>query len=144
MDVPPLVHVNALLNTTATVLLVVGLFLIKRKRIDAHRKVMMSAFGASTLFLISYLTNRAMHGGMFYNGDGIDRVMYLVILFSHMVLAAIVPVLAILLIRFGLKGRVESHKKLARWAYPIWMYVSITGVVIYLMLVWFNPAPPAA
>ncbi len=135
---------NAVLNLTALVLLIVGVVFVKRGRIAAHRKVMIAAFVASSLFLVSYLANRSMHPEKPYHGDGLDRVFYYIVLATHIPLAAAVPVFAILLIRFGLKGRIDKHKRLARVAVPIWVYVSVTGVVIYLMLFWFNPPPPAS
>ncbi len=137
--------INAGLNGLCTILLIVGLVLVKRRRIDAHRRVMLSAFGLSAVFLALYVTDklwkRYAYGEMHtsFNGEGVARTAYFLILFSHLVLAMAVPVLAIVLIRLGLTGRFERHRRIARYAWPIWMYVSITGVVIYLMLYHFNP-----
>jgi uncharacterized membrane protein YozB (DUF420 family) len=125
----------------ATLLLATGFALIRRGRIDAHRRVMLSATAVSAVFLVFYELHKAWRGfeNTPYNGAGLDRVFYLAVLFSHLVLAMTVPVLAIALIRLGFSGRVESHRRLARWAWPIWMYVSVTGVVVYVMLYHLNP-----
>ena len=134
--------VNATLNGMATMLLIVGYVLINKKNVDAHRKVMMSAFGVSAIFLICYLTDKAIKGGAHtaFHGEGAIRVAYYAMLFSHILLAIAVPVFAIMLIRFGLKGEIEKHRKLAKVAYPIWLYVSITGVVIFFALYVWNPS----
>lgn len=128
-------HVNALLNFTATVLLAVGYVLIKMRRETAHRNVMLAAFGVSTAFLTCYLV---YHFGVeltkkFPGGPPLKYV-YLTILVSHILLAMAVPVLAIGTIYTGLKNRRAAHKRWAKITFPIWMYVSVTGVVIYLML----------
>jgi putative membrane protein len=136
-----LVHLNAALNATAFVLLVVGLVLIKQRRINAHRNVMISAFAVSAVFLVFYLLDKAIKRGVHtpYNGEGLIKSLYYVMLITHIILAAAVPVFAIWLIRLGLKRNDAKHRRIAHIAYPIWMYVSITGVLIYLMLYWFNP-----
>ena len=139
--------VNAGLNAVAIGLLVGGFAMIKRRQVRAHRNFMIGAFGVSALFLALYLLHkawRAAEGGELhatYHGEGLLRGAYLLILLTHVVLAMAVPVLAIWLIRLGLSGRYERHRRVARWAFPIWMYVSVTGVVIYLMLYPFNPTP---
>jgi uncharacterized membrane protein YozB (DUF420 family) len=132
-DLPEL---NAVLNGTAAVLLVCAFILIRRGRRDAHKRVMLAAFTVSVLFLISYLTYHAQVGSVHYPHTGLLRSTYLTILFTHTVLAATVPVLAIITLRRGLEGFVR-HKAIARWALPIWLYVSVTGVVVYLMLYQF-------
>lgn len=134
LDVRDLPTVNATLNGTAAVLLVVGHRLIRRGRIRQHRAVMLTAFGCSVLFLISYLTYHALVGSVRFQGTGWLRTTYLTILASHTVLAAAVPVLAILTLRLALKGQFDRHRALARWTYPIWLYVSVTGVIVYWML----------
>jgi uncharacterized membrane protein YozB (DUF420 family) len=126
--------VNAFLNATAAVLLVWGYTLIRRKRIDAHRRVMISAFVTSCLFLVCYLVYHAQVGSKHFPHAGAIRTVYLSILGTHTVLAAAVPVLAILTLRRGLAGRFDKHRRIARWTLPIWLYVSVTGVVVYLML----------
>ena len=133
-DLPAL---NAFLNGTAAVLLVTAFILIKQGRRDAHKKVMLAAFTVSTLFLISYLTYHFQAGVLHYPHTGPIRTVYFTILFTHTVLAAAVPVLAIITLRRGLKGVFPRHRKIARWTLPIWLYVSVTGVVVYLMLYQF-------
>jgi uncharacterized membrane protein YozB (DUF420 family) len=141
VDLSVLPAVNATLNGLATVLLIVGRVLIHQKRVDAHRRVMLGAFSVSTLFLGLYVLHKASHGfeSLTYNAVGALKFTYLAILFTHLTLAMTVPVLAIILVRLGLTNRIERHRRLARIAWPIWMYVSVTGVVIYAMLYHFNP-----
>jgi putative membrane protein len=126
--------INALLNASSAVFLVVGLVAIKRKNIALHRQCMIAAFTASCVFLASYLVRFAMTGAHRYPGDGIDRTIYLAILASHTVLAATAVPLAVRALYLGLRGRYASHRRLAKWAWPVWAYVSFTGVVVYLML----------
>ncbi len=133
-DLPKL---NAVLNATAAVLLVCAYILIRRGRREAHKRVMLAAFTVSVLFLISYLTYHAQVGSVHYPHSGAIRSVYLSILFTHTVLAAAVPVLAIVTLRRGLSGNFVRHKAIARWTLPIWLYVSVTGVVVYLMLYQF-------
>ncbi len=141
MDLSVLPTVNATLNGLASLLLIVGRLLIRKKRVDAHRRVMIGAFSVSTLFLGLYVLHKVSRGfeSLTYNAGGALQIAYLTILFTHLVLAMTVPVLAIILVRLGLTNRIERHKRLARVAWPIWMYVSVTGVVIYVMLYHFNP-----
>jgi len=122
------------LNGIAAILLLIGFVLIKNKRIQAHRRVMISAFVVSTVFLISYLTYHAHSKIIYFQGTGTIRTVYLTILATHTVLAAAVPVLAIITLSRGLSGKFDRHRAIAKWTWPIWMYVSITGVVVYLML----------
>ena len=126
--------VNAFLNATAAVLLVWGYTLIRRKRIETHRKVMTAAFVTSCLFLVCYLVYHAQVGSKHFPYTGTIRTVYLSILGTHTVLAAAVPVLAIITLRRGLAARYDRHRRIARWTLPIWLYVSVTGVVVYLML----------
>lgn len=126
--------VNAFLNATAAVLLVWGYTLIRRKRMDTHRKVMQTAFAVSCLFLICYLIYHAQVGSVRFQKTGAIRGVYLTILGTHTVLAAIVPVLAIITLRRGRAAKFDQHRKIARWTLPVWLYVSVTGVVVYLML----------
>lgn len=129
--------VNACLNFTAAVLLLVGHRFMKQGNIDLHRRCMIGVFAVSTLFLISYLTYHYQYGSRPFQGAGWTRPVYFSILFSHTVLAAAIVPLAIVTLRRGLKGMIEKHKAIARWTYPIWLYVSVTGVLIYLMLYHF-------
>ncbi len=126
--------INALLNATAAVLLVTGYRLIKRKRIDAHRKVMLAAFIVSCVFLVNYLIYHYQVGTVRFRGTGALRALYLGILGTHTALAAAVPVLAIITLRRGLGGKYDRHRKIARWTLPVWLYVSVTGVIVYAML----------
>jgi len=134
MDVHSLPAVNATLNATAAVLLVTGYTLIRRKQIQAHRRVMLTAFGVSIVFLICYLGYHAQVGSVHYPKTGAIRVVYFTILITHTLLAASVPVLAIITLRRALRGDFVRHRKIARWTFPIWLYVSVTGVIVYLML----------
>lgn len=141
MDLSFLPAVNAGLNGLALTLLVTGRRLVKQGRIDAHRRVMLSAFGVSSLFLFFYVSHKVSRGfeSTTFHVEGAAKLAYLVLLFSHVVLAATVPVLAILLIRLGLRDERPKHRRLARIAWPIWMYVSVTGVLIYALLYHLNP-----
>ncbi len=132
-----LAGLNAVLNGTAFVLLAMGLWAIRQKKVGLHKKLMGSAFLVSCLFLVSYLTRIYLTGTHRYPGDGILRTIYLSILTTHTILAATVPFLAVITIRYALKNRIESHRRIARWTLPIWMYVSSTGVIIYFMLYGF-------
>jgi len=138
-DVHILPTVNATLNATSAGLLVWGYTLIRNGRTeaqkrDAHKKVMLSALGVSTAFLISYLFYHYETGSKKFAGVGLLRNVYLTILFTHTVLAASVPILAIVAVRRAWKGQFAKHIKVAKWLFPIWLYVSVTGVVVYLML----------
>ena len=134
MTVADLPLVNAALNGVAAVLLVAGLVLIKRGRREAHRRAMQAAFATSVLFLASYVVYHANVGSRPFTGQGPVRVLYFTILISHVILAAVVPPLAGLTLWRGLQGRFDRHTRLARWTLPIWLYVSVTGIVVYLML----------
>jgi putative membrane protein len=130
-------HVNASLNGLATVLLVIGYLYIRAGKVKTHRNVMLACFAVSVAFLACYLTYHIMLGGSRkfpQYPPPIIRYTYFVVLFSHIVLAALVPFLAITTIVLGLLDRRAAHRKLARWTFPIWLYVSITGVIVYVML----------
>jgi putative membrane protein len=116
---------------------VTALVLIKQGRREAHKRVMLTAFSVSVVFLISYLVYHAQAGVVYYRHTGFIRGVYLTILTTHTILAATVPVLAIITLRRGLKGNFIRHKRIAKWTMPIWLYVSVTGVVVYLMLYQF-------
>ena len=126
--------VNATLNATAAVLLVTGYILIRRRQIAAHRRVMLTAFAVSVVFLICYLVYHAQVGSVPFRGRGTIRTVYFTILITHTILAACVPVLAIITLNRALKARFDKHRQIARWTFPIWLYVSVTGVVVYVML----------
>jgi len=128
---------NAFLNGTAAVLIGIGVFLIKNGRQRAHRAAMIAAFISSTLFLCSYLYYHlaVLHGHpTHFQVPGWPRAIYLTILLTHTVLAVVVVPLVLITLWRGLKGRLDRHRPIARWTYPVWLYVSVTGVVIYLML----------
>ena len=133
-EVHQLPTVNATLNGIAFVLLLVGFALIRARRIEAHRIVMLSAFACSVLFLVSYLVYHAQAGSTRFPGTGTARTIYLGILLTHTVLAAAVPFLALVTLVRALRRRFDRHRAIARWTLPIWLYVSATGVVIYWML----------
>jgi uncharacterized membrane protein YozB (DUF420 family) len=134
MDWSLLPAVNASLNSLATLLLILGYVLIRLGRRDAHRAVMIAALGCSALFLISYLTYHAQVGSVRFQGQGPIRSLYFTILLTHTVLAAIVPFMALRTAYLALRNRLAEHRRLARITLPIWLYVSVTGVVIYVML----------
>lgn len=126
--------VNACLNAAATALLIWGYALIRRRKIETHRRVMLTAFATSVLFLTFYLIYHARVGSVRFEHAGAIRAVYLSILLTHTVLAAAVPVLAVLTLRRALRGDFAGHRALAVWTFPIWLYVSVTGVVVYWML----------
>ncbi len=126
--------INASLNALAAVLLIWGYTLIRRKRVNTHRKVMTAAFVTSCLFLICYLVYHAQVGSVHFPKTGWIRILYFTILTTHTTLAATVPVLAVITLRRARAGKFGRHRAIARWTLPIWLYVSVTGVVVYLML----------
>ena len=129
-----LAAVNAGLNATSAVALFLGLYFIKRKDRARHQRAMLSAVGASALFLVFYLTRVALTGTHEFAGTGLARLSYLVILLTHMVLAIVVVPLVLRLLYLARAERFAEHARLARWTFPIWAYVSVTGLVVYLML----------
>ena len=125
---------NALLNALAAIALVFGFGFIRAQRIAAHRSAMFAAFVFSSLFLACYITNYALHGEMHFHGQGSVRTIYFPLLISHIILAVVCLPMILITFFLSLSGRFPTHKKLARWTFPIWLYVSVTGVVVYLML----------
>jgi uncharacterized membrane protein YozB (DUF420 family) len=137
IPVSDLPSINAALNSASAILLTAGYLFIRNNKIAAHRTCMLSAFTTSTLFLVSYLIYHYQVGSVPFKGEGWIRTLYFAILISHTVLAtAIVPLVLITLTR-ALKGNFVKHKRIARWTLPLWLYVSITGVVVYWMLYGF-------
>ena len=134
IDYTLLPAVNATLNALSGLLLLTGYVLIRQRRINAHRNVMLAAFGSSTLFLICYLVYHAEVGSRPFTGQGPVRVLYFMILISHVLLAAAILPLALTTLTRGLKGQYSRHVRIAKWTFPTWMYVSVTGVVVYWML----------
>lgn len=134
MNVYDLPTVNASLNALATVLLVIGYVLIRQRKWIAHRNVMTAALACSVLFLVSYLIYHSQVGSVRFQGTGTVRTVYLAILLTHTVLAAAVPFLAAVTVVRAWRQQYPQHRKIARWTLPIWLYVSVTGVVVYWML----------
>lgn len=135
MNTAILPTVNVTLNALAGILLLFGWFKIKQKKPDQHKRLMILAFSCSVLFLCSYLLYHFLHPGVTrYPHTGISRFIYLTILGTHTPLAAVVPFLAIAAIYHAVKGNLQTHVRITRWLFPLWMYVSVTGVVVYLML----------
>lgn len=138
-DLPAL---NALLNSIATVLLTTGYFFIRRENVRGHKFCMLGACGVSCCFLVSYVTYHAIHGTTEFTHvtPGV-RLLYFVILIPHVILAATVVPMVLITVTRALKGRFDQHKRIARYTLPIWLYVSVTGVLVYLMLYEFFPNP---
>ena len=134
ISVHDLPAVNATLNALSGVLLLVGYMLIRRRRIEQHRKVMLAAFATSSLFLVCYVVYHAQVGSVRFERQGFVRPLYYTILVTHVTLAASVVPLALITLTRGLKGRFTQHRRIARWTFPIWMYVSVTGVIVYVLL----------
>jgi putative membrane protein len=125
---------NAILNATSAGLLIAGYGFIRQREVPAHRACMLAAFGVSALFLISYVTYHYHVGTVRFPGSGWVRRVYLTILATHTVLAASVPPLAIVTLSRAVARRFDRHRRIARWTLPIWLYVSVTGVIVYWML----------
>ena len=134
MTISDLPALNATLNATCAVLLTIGYLLIRRGRVQQHRRVMIAAFTTSTLFLTSYLVYHYNTGSRPFPGTGLIRTVYLTILVSHILLAIAIVPMAIITLSRGLRERFDRHVAIARWTLPLWLYVSVTGVVVYLML----------
>jgi putative membrane protein len=139
-------HLNASLNALSGVFLICGFYFIMRRRIPAHRACMLAASSVSAVFLLSYLTHHAIRTYMYglgptrFEGEGIAKPIYLTILTSHTILAVLVFPFVIATLRRALKGNFDSHMKLARLVFPVWLYVSVTGVIVYVMLYQLYPA----
>lgn len=134
MTVADLPTLNAALNATSGLLLMLGWRAIRARRIDVHRRFMLAAFTSSVLFLVSYVVYHAQAGSRPFSGHGPLRIVYFVILITHVLLAAGIVPLALVTLRRGLRREDARHRRLARWTWPLWMYVSVTGVIIYVML----------
>ena len=133
-DLSTLPTVNALLNGPSATFLVAGYWLIRQRKIGAHKASMLAAFACSILFLVSYLFYHSQVGSVRFQGTGMLRTFYLGVLLTHSVLAAAVPILAVITLTRALRGRFDKHAEIARWTLPIWLYVSVTGVLVYWML----------
>lgn len=140
MSVADLPKLNAVLNGTAFCLLICALVAIRRKRVDAHRKFIVAALCFSAAFLTSYLIYHYQHGSTPFPVGGTPRTIYFLILIPHTILAVVLVPLVIITLRRAIKGQEEQHRRIARFTMPIWLYVSITGVLIYMMLYqWYGP-----
>lgn len=139
-------HLNAMLNALSGISIVVGFYFIQKRKIDLHRMCMLTAFILSGIFLLSYITHHAIRTYYFglgptrFTGEGIVRPVYFTILTTHTILATVIAPLIVMTLWRALKGKFDMHKRLARWVFPIWLYVSVTGVVVYLMLYQLFPA----
>jgi putative membrane protein len=134
VNIHSLPAVNATLNGISGVLLIAGYLLMRARRIELHRRVMTAAFATSSLFLICYVVYHANVGSVRFTRPGFVRPLYFTILITHVTLAAAVPPLAIITLSRGLKARYPQHRRIARWTFPIWLYVSVTGVLVYVLL----------
>ena len=139
--IPFLPHLNAVLNTTSTLLLLAGFRFIRLGRIQAHRNCQVTAVLTSTLFLISYLTYHYYHGATRFAGQGLVRPVYFTILITHTILAVVIVPLIIVTLYRAARGDFVRHRRIARWTLPLWLYVSVTGVIVYLMLYQVYPSP---
>lgn len=133
-------HLNAALNASSFILLSSGYYFIRRGRVNAHRNCQLSALTASIIFLISYVIYHQHHGATRFTGQGMARPVYFTILTTHTVLAVVIVPFVIVTLRRALRGDFLRHKALARWTLPMWLYVSVTGVLVYLMLYHFYPS----
>ena len=134
IEIADLPAVNATLNALATVLLVSGWLLISQGKVEQHRRCMLAAFATSALFLASYLVYHFNVGSVAFTGQGSLRILYFTILISHIILAIVIlPMVLITLVR-ALRTQFDAHRRIARWTLPLWLYVSITGVIVYVML----------
>jgi putative membrane protein len=125
---------NALLNGLSATALLIGYTFIRARRVQAHRAAMITAFAFSTLFLVSYILHHYLHGDVFYPAHAPWRSVYLPLLASHIILAVVALPLVLVTFFFSLSGRIPQHRKVARWTFPLWLYVSVTGVLTYVML----------
>ncbi len=139
MAITDLPAVNAALNATSGVLLVLAFRAIRARAIERHRRLMLAAAATSTVFLVSYLVYHAHVGSVRFTGQGPVRAVYFTILISHTILAAAILPMVLRTLYLGLKRRDDAHRRLARWTFPFWLYVSVTGVVIYVMLYQLYP-----
>jgi putative membrane protein len=138
--IPFLPHLNAVLNTTSALLLLAGFRFIRLHRVQAHRNCQVTAVVTSTLFLISYLTYHYYHGATRFAGQGFVRPVYFTILITHTILAVVIVPMIILTLYRAARGDFIRHRRIARWTLPLWLYVSVTGVIVYLMLYQIYPS----
>ena len=134
IEIADLPAVNATLNALATVLLVSGWLLISQGKVEQHRRCMLAAFATSALFLASYLVYHFNVGSVAFTGQGSLRILYFTILISHIILAIVILPMALITLVRALRAQFDAHRRIARWTLPLWLYVSITGVIVYVML----------
>lgn len=133
-------HLNATLNFFSAVLLVSGFLFIRRRNIIAHRKCMLSACVTSILFLVCYVTYHSFYGSTAFKGEGWIRTVYFTILLTHTILAVVIVPLVLITLFRALRERFDAHRRIARWTLPLWLYVSVTGVIVYLLLYQIYPS----
>lgn len=134
VDVSFLPTLHAILNSTTAVMLVIGYYNIKRGNIKVHRAAMVTAFSLSAIFLVSYVTYHFLGERTIYGGDGVLKLFYYFILLTHIVLAVVIVPLVLLSVYFALSEQFVKHRRISRWTFPIWLYVAVTGVLVYLMI----------
>lgn len=139
MSTSTLPHLNAFLNAVAAVLLLLGFVAIRRRERERHRRFMVAAATTSAAFLVSYLVYHYRVGSVPFTGQGPVRALYFTILISHIILAAVIAPLVLMTLARAIRGDFERHRRIARWTWPLWMYVSVTGVMVYVMLYWLYP-----
>ncbi|KEO74891.1 DUF420 domain-containing protein [Anditalea andensis] len=127
-------HLNAVINSAASIALILGLYFIKSGNVPYHRAAMTIAFGLGTIFLVSYVIYHASAPSTTFGGEGFIRTLYYIILITHIILAAVALFPILLAYYFGMTGKVDRHRKVVRYAYPIWLFVTVSGVVVYLMI----------
>ncbi len=142
MSLSLLPTINAILNATSGVLIIIGYVMIRRGKVNAHRACMIGAVSASVIFLISYIIYHFNVGATRFAGTGWTRPFYFTVLISHTILAVVLAPVVVVTLRRALKGDFTRHLKIARWTFPIWVYVSITGVLVYFMLYHWFPSRP--
>lgn len=134
LDVSFLPHLNGMINTAVSILLILAFYNIKKKNISTHRMLMTSAFVLSSIFLISYVIYHYVATHTSFGGEGVIRSIYFFLLISHIILAVVIVPLVLFSFYFSLTNQINKHKKLSRWTFPVWLYVSVTGVIVYLMI----------
>ncbi len=127
-------HINAAINATCCILLILGFIFIKLRRISLHRATMLAAFILGCLFLVSYIVYHSAVPSTSFGGEGTMRIIYYLLLITHIILAAVVAPLVLIALYYGLTQNIARHKRIVKFAYPIWLYVSITGVLVYLLI----------
>jgi len=136
VNAPTLGSINALLNATCLALVIAGWRFVRAGRIEAHKKAMGAAFSVSILFLAGYLLNSFLHGNLKYQGEGTMRTVFFAVLIPHTIAAVIAGPAVVVAVLHGVKGRIDRHRRIVRWTLPLWIFVSATGVLVYVLLYW--------